>query len=275
MKNRSLKLLPLIIVLPTLMGNAPAPQVFTQTYKDYQLTYLNVEQDGEYYLYHYNLKNIGNGYISSLYIKEESKDDYFVGSLFSGGNYRVYPFFGDGLFQPGFDDEIVFRSLKEANNINKVSVDCVGYNTFDPDVTISGTQQLSLYRKEDQSINLRCYYKLDVSLEYQNDSDWNYGVVANINYDGNTYYIKIDARGGFIVETSQELDLTKLTINDLTVIKSHSYGYGCRGNAQKIMIIFLVIVFIFALMISFGIFAAIFFPAMARRRRRRRQAAKK
>ena len=279
MKNRYLKLLPLIIALPTLMGNAPVPQVFTNTYKDYQLTYLNVEQSGDYYYYHYNLKNTGSGYISHLSLSKEYEEYYFfatISTINQGGHYGVYPFFDKGLYQPGFDDEIMMLSTRLITDIDKVSVSCEGYSVIDSDVYIAGTRNLSLRNHRNEGDHSVYFYELDIKLVYDDPNrDWNFGVVADLTYDGNNYYIKIDERGDYIIESSQELDLSKLTINNLTVIKSHSYDYGCRGGMEKLATILLIIVILFFVMISVGIFSAIFFPAMARRRRRRREVAKK
>ena len=52
---------------------------------------------------------------------------------------------------------------------------------------------------------------------------------------------------------------------------THQLG-GCFGNFAEALKTVLIVLAVFFVLLSFGIFSAIFFPAMARRKRRRRAA---
>ena len=262
MKKNYKRLLPLLIALPALMANAPAPQVFQNDYKDYTLTYVKSEQDGDNYNYTYHLKNTGVGYISYIHLEYETRNDYYGCSYHT--HYRGTPFY-DTLIEPGFDADIVMSAYKEIPDVKKLKQNCQGYSTFDESVKISGTKALTLKSYQE---NKYYYYKIDLALEYS-DSNWNYGAVLKLNYNDSVYYVKVDERNGYSIETNAKLDLTKLSILDTTVIKSRPYMYGIMDGFAIIAIVFIVCFFV---LIGGGIFAAIFIPTIVRRKRRRRAA---
>lgn len=271
MKKNYTKYFLFLPILPLLMANAPAPQVFQKEYKDYQLTFVSEERiETNTYAYYYNLKNTGTGYISYIYIHKDTDNEYF--SAYRENKINGF-IFEDTLYEPGFDQTITFVSNKKASDINKVKVNCQGYNMFDKDVAINGTKKIALLRSSGEYEYREYTYRIDLDLE-TNGSDYNYGAVLKLLYEGSTYYVKVDERNDFYFTAYEELDLEKLTLQDVTVIKSKPY-YSDVFNAIGIVVF--VIIFGFFLLLSFGIFAAIFFPAMARRRRRRRalQAAQK
>ena len=262
MKNSYKRLLPLLIAFPALMANAPAPQVFQNDYKDFTLTYVKSEQAGDNFNYTYHLKNTGDGYISYINLEYEARNEYY------GCSYHTYyqgtPFYNT-LIEPGFDEDIVMSAYKEIPDVKKLKQKCQGYSTFDESVTITGTRTFKLNNHYEDDY----YYHVDLGLEYS-DTNWHYGAVLKINYNDNLYYVKVDERNGYDIETKGELDLTKLSVLDVTVIKSRPYMYGIVDGFTIIAIVFFVCFFI---LIGGGIFAAIFIPAMVRRKRRRRAAA--
>ena len=262
MKKNYKRLLPLLIIFPALMANAPVPQVFDKEYKDYELTYVGHEQNGEKFDYTYRLKNTGEGYINYVRLEYETKDTFYGLSYYS--EYERVGVFRNIVLEPGFDRNIVMSRTDEIPNIKKLKPEVKGYALFDTDVAITGTKAVTLGNHYDDEY----YYTIDLELEYS-DSNWNYGAVLKLNYDENIYYVKVDERGGYRLETNAELDLTKLSILDVTVIKSRPYMYGIVDAFTIIAIVFIAC---FAVLISGGIFAAIFIPTMVRRKRRRRAA---
>ena len=261
MKKNYLKLLPLILTFPTLMANASAPQVFRKEYKDYQLTYVSYVQNGEYFDYTYHLKNTGKGYISYLRLEYETRETYYGVSYYAESRN----IFRDSVIEPGFDQDIVMTSWKEIPDVKRLKAECEGFALFDESVVVSGTKAVTLKNKYSDAF----YYVVDLALEY-NDSNYNYGAILKLNYNDNIYYVKVDERGGYIIETSEKLDLEKLTLLDVTVVKSRPYMYGVMDGFLIVAIVFLVC---FGIVVSAGIFCAIFFPAMKRRKRARRLAA--
>ena len=264
MKKNYKRLLPLLLALPALMANAPMPQVFDNEYKDYQITYVSHEPNGERYNYTYHLKNTGKGYIDYIRLFYETNDASYGFSYYSSGNYHP---FSNIVFEPGFDGDIVFDSYREIPDINKLKAKCEGYSMFDESVIVGGSKAVTLANKYSGDI----YYQVDLTLNYSEakDKDFNYGAILKINYEDNIYYVKVDETQKYRIETREELDLTKLTVLDVTVIKSRPSYYGIVDVFTIIAIVVIVCLVIF---IGGGIFAAIFIPTMVRRKRRRRAA---
>ena len=262
MKKNYKRLIPLLFALPALMANAPAPQVFNKDYKDYELTYVSHEQNGEQFDYTYHLKNTGKGYINHVLLEYETRSEYYVLSYYTESAHS--DIFKDTVLEPGFDQDIIMTSYKEIPDIKKLKKEVKGYAEFDKSIVINGTKEVT----KDKSYS-GYYYKVDLNLEYS-DTNWNYGAILKVNYDENIYYVKVDERDRYHIETNEEIDLTKLTILDVTAIKSRPYMYGVLDGFAIVAIVFIVCFFI---LIGGGIFAAIFIPTMVRRKRRRRAAA--
>ena len=261
MKKNYKRLIPLLFALPALMANAPVPQVFDKDYKDYELTYVSHVQNGDKYDYTYHLKNTGDGYINYVHLEYETRSEYYILSYYTESEHSVV--FKDTVFEPGFDQDIVMTAYKEIPDVKKLKKEVKGYAQFDESIVISGTKEVT----KDKSYSGN-YYKVDLYLEYS-DTNWNYGAILKVNYDENIYYVKVDARDGYHIEANEEIDLTKLTILDVTAIKSRPYMYGVLDGFAIVAIVFIVCFFI---LIGGGIFAAIFIPTMVRRKRRRRAA---
>lgn len=258
MKKNYTKLIPLFIALPALMGNSPRPQVFTASYNGFKLSYVKEEVVGERYYYTYHLKNTGNGYISRIELSRTLVDYTSMSYQF----YNMCPPFNDNVLPPGVEMDITFDHYEKVKNPSGLNKLCEAYATFDADTFISGSNAIT-FNHEDSG---RYYYDIDLSLTHESD-DYYYGAILELNYDGDTFFIKTDETEEFKIETSALLDTSKITINNITVIKSHGAFYGCGDAIMSILMILLVS---FLIVISMGIFAAIFIPAMVRRKRRNR-----
>lgn len=110
-------------------------------------------------------------------------------------------------------------------------------------------------------------YRVDVTLSYGNTDKYNYGLILKLIYDSKEYFIKVSSFDGFRFETYEPFDVNKLTnIEKVVVTRSVKYGYGVMNTLTVIAI---VLVVGFFLLVSGGIFCAIFFPIMKRRKRAR------
>ena len=259
MKKNYQRLIPLLLVLPALMGNSPRPQVFDHSYKDYKISYVNEEQVGERYHYTYHFKNTGNGYVSRIELSRTLGQ--YTSMSYSPSN-QFYPFLYSVL-PPDYEADITFDHYEKVNNPSKLSKLCEAYATFDNEVEIWSTREVTFVRSDYDTF----YYKIDISLDNK-DKEYYYGAILKLNYDGTTYYVKIDETYDYSINSKAELDLSKLVVEDITVIKSRGAYYGCVDAFQKVLTLLLICFFV---MISMGIFAAIFIPAMVRRKRRKRQ----
>ena len=269
MKKNRLKLLTIFLTFPFLMANAPAPQVFAETYKDYALTFVSedVTSDGKYQQ-HFILENKGKGYISRIYL-EDLYSQEFYGSYMQ--DFYPYPPFMGRIFELGYNGEIVLTSSSKMPDFRKVNSKAEGYSQFVKDLPVEGTKEITLY--SESSADNHYYYKIDLGLKVP-DTHYEYGAVVKIDYKDTVCYIQVSEGRGYRFETNEKLELDKLTVLEVIGIKSEPYAShqlgGCMANAFEVMKLAIIFFVVFSVLLSFGIFSAIFFPAMARRRRRRR-----
>lgn len=269
MKNNLKKLVILLPVLPMLMANAPAPAPRPNKYEDYVISVSDVQkhpEDASYYRYSYDIKNTGEGYITdvSVYLRiSNNVDEYdFL------NNESFDTIFYDSLIIP--HQEIVAvgtygLSEPSIDNYKAVTYSVFAYTNFADDVTVSGDYSLT---KASYGTNI---YQVNISLEGTNKNDFYYGVIFKITYDGADHYIHSDEMDKFDIRVTEDFDLTKLTnIEVFKVTKTDAYHNHLGEVLSGIAITFLVC---FVLLISMGIFSAIFFPIMKRKRRARRAAA--
>ena len=253
------------------MANAPAPQVFSETYKDFNLTFISQEEttDGNY-KQHFTLNNTGKGYIERISLDDVYELEFY-GSYMH--DFNPYQPFCDSVFEPGYNGELVLTSGTKMPDFTKVKAKAEGYYTFVKDLPVEGTKEITEITKSSASSNY-FYYKIDLGLKLP-DTYYEYGAILKFNYKDTICYVKVSEGRDYTIETNEELELDKLTVLDVVGIKSEPYlthQLGCGGSFSTVLTIVIIVFVLFAIMISFGIFAAIFFPAMARRRRRRRAA---
>ena len=253
------------------MANAPAPQVFTETYKDFKLTFISQEEIGvNEYKQHFTLENTGKGYISRISLDDVASDSYYGSHLYNDS--KPYRPFTSAVFEPGYNGEIVLSSSRKMPDFKKVKAKAEGFSTFVNDLPVQGTKEITMI--SGGSSDSYYYYKIDLDLKLP-DTHYNYGAILKLDYKDTVCYIEVSEGRGYRFETTEELELDKLTVLDVIGIKSEPYlthQLGCGGDFSGILAIVITVFVVFAILLSFGIFAAIFFPAMARRRRRRRLA---
>ena len=272
MKKNRLKLLPIFLTFPFLMGNAPIPQVFTDNYTKFDLTFISEEKTAEEkYKQHFTLNNKGDGYISRVYLDDNYDVDFYGSYIYE---YQPHAPFTETLFEPGFNGEIVLSSFSKMPDVKKIKRKAEGYTNFVKDLKFDGTKEITLEHEPSSSDTSLYQYTIDLAINLP-DTHYNYGVILKLEYEGDTCYIAVSKGLGYRFETSEKLDLEKVNVADIIGIKSEPYlthQFGCSGDLSGALTVALIIFIVFALFMSFGIFAAIFFPAMARRRRKRRLA---
>ena len=252
MNNRFVKLLTILSTLPLLMG-ASLPCVYARDYNDYELTYLGDLYFGEDICYTYNLKNTGNGYISSIaltngdFYDKVTAEDYY-GKLFN-----------NTCFNLDFDGEINFIDDYQISKPEKPVSSCSAYFDFADTLTISGTNDVRFIKK----VNDTYLYGVDLSITGVREGKFNYGAILELTYDSAKYSIVVNDRSLIQFTTTEELDLTKLNVDKVIAIKSTD---NADPEAVTFVIVALIVMY---LVVPAGIFCAIFFPVRARRRRRR------
>ena len=268
MKTHARKLLFIIPLLPLLMANSPAPKVYDEQYNDLEVTYSSEECYHNYYFYHFNLKNTGNGYAHYVNFTNDRYDESFYASV--NEDEIFYPFVS-ALYAPGFDDEVIVVTKNKIPDSKKVVANAYAYSEIAEEITISGSKALT-YSVEQSDPSIKNYaYELDISVSGRL-SDYYYGAAVKVTYDGKDGCLKIDnLQDKPFIRTSERIDLSKLTVHEVVAYKSARYYYGANVNWNNALTPLLTFLLIFGLLLSFGIFSAIFFPAMARRKRRNRQ----
>ena len=267
MKKITRRFLTLLPLLPLVMANSPLPEVFSESYKDFKLTFVSEEEtsDGRFQQ-RFTLENTGKGYIDRIYLDDVYSLDFYGSYM----NYSdPYPPFYSSVFEPGYSGEIIMTSSSKMPDFRKVTPKAEGYSDIVKDLPVEGTKEITAV-----SGNSDYYYQIDLGLKIP-DTYYEYGAILKLDYKGVTCYIEVSESRNYQFQTTEELELDKLTVLDVIGIKSepyltHQLG-GCVGGFSNFLKMALIVFAIFFLIISFGVFSAIFFPAMARRRRRNRE----
>ena len=255
MKKSFIRALPLLLMVPNLMAASSISTVNSEKYTDYALTYQRVDIVDDDYYYYFDLNNTGDGYIEYLSFTESFYSDYVYAS-------EYYAPFNNAVFGPGVHKNISFRSSTKIDNVDSPKSKSWGYANFATEIQVGGSKEVTFVNK-----GLNYYlYNIDMSLNGEKEKNKIYGVILEAEYNGSKYYIRINDAELYNFSTEEEIDLTKLVVNDIKVIKSveHDSDYYIG------LIIDIVTIVVFLVLIPFGIFAAIFFPAMARKRRRKK-----
>ena len=252
-----------------LMANAPAPTPRPSDYEDYTISVSDVQKHSEdviYYRYSYDIKNTGEGYITDIYANLKRSDNSYDHDNLEDESFDSV--FYDSLIIPHQEITVLGRyrlSEPSIDNYKNISYSASAYSNFADDVTVTGDYELTKVSYASST------YKVNISLEGTKKNDFYYGVIFKITYDEQVRYVHSDEMQGFDIKVTNDFDLTKLTnIEVFKVTKTDAYHSHVGEVLTGIAIVFIVC---FILMISMGIFSAIFFPIMKKKRRARRAAA--
>ena len=269
MKHHARRLLSIIPLLPLLMANATAADLDNSEYQNFALTYIDEESHYGYNFYRFNLKNTGDGYIDYFYIQNDPNENSFNATL---ENDEIYPPFLYGIIEPGFDKDVVFTTKNKIPESHNVVGKAYVYSIVAEEVSFNGSKEVSYSLELSDKASSLYAYNIDVSFSGLL-SDYDYSAAIKLTYEGETYCVKCnDIRNDFYITANVELNLSNLTIDEIVPLKSKQRYYydGLFINLGDALRTFLIFFIILGLFISFGIFAVIFFPAMARRKRRNR-----
>ena len=269
MKTHTRKLLIILPLLPLLMANSPAPK--RETYTDLEITYVGEESLHNYNFYTLNVKNVGEGYVYYLNVSNKQFDTSFYTTMESN---EICPPFVDAMINPGFDKDLVFATKEVIPESKEVIGEAYDYYVAAEDSTFTGSREIVYSTSGSYAANSSYLYNVDVQYDGAFSPNYNYCVAIFLTYDGVSCCVKSDNTEKISFRTNEKLDLSKLTVGEIKMLRSnyeynYNYGYyngaGCR-NALNALLVFMLVFF---LVLGFGIFSAIFFPAMARRRRRK------
>ena len=153
MKTKTRNLLIIMPLLPLLLANSPAPR--QEEYKDIEVTYLSEESLHNYNFYHFNVKNTGNGYLSSVYLNNQPGDTGFGAYI---ENNELFPPFESVLIEPGFDKEVVIASKNKLPESKVVVPECYSYYIEAEGVTFNEGRTVTLNTDITSMDNNNIYY---------------------------------------------------------------------------------------------------------------------
>lgn len=266
MKKHTRRLLIILPFLPLLMANSPAPQ--RKEYRDLEVTYLSVETFYSYNFYHFNVKNAGDCYVDYFYIENKPNDKSFYVSI---DNDEINPPFNYLVLEPGFEKELVVATKNKIPESHEVQASSYSYYLPVDNITYTFSNEVTYSVNDSDVANNQYIYKLDAKYNGDPGDEFNYVSIINLTYVGVSFAVRCDSINKVYFQTSESIDLEKLTINDVKMVRyNEEYNYpNYFAGCQDFINAFLLFLLIFFILLSFGIFAAIFFPAMARRRRRK------
>ena len=265
MKSKKIYFLPLLALAPLLMANSPAPIVRANEYNDFSCSYLSREEveDTNYngrYLYNYKVTNNGTGCIESVLIQSTSIHGYI---------YAENDIFDDLVVLPG---QTGILSLRTNNDVNpegeELTYRGLAYQEFIQDAFINYDVEIEEKTSTYSSSPEYSYYvSFDTTVDIKKN-DYEYGLIVELTYKGQKYAMHRDLDNSeefYLCSTKEQLDLSQLTIDKLTMTKGPKYK-----SALGTFIVIVVVIFItFCALSVGGIIFAIVFP-IARRAKRKR-----
>ena len=213
--------LPLLMLVPMMMANSPAPYVRTNEYQDFSYTFISktpIDQyyEGQQYIeYTYEIKNNGSGYIDYAYIN--------YGNIFSTMMSLNNDMFGRLILAPNSTSTYKFITITDidVDNVNE-RIRCYAYTDFVENAFISDKKDV---RVDNTDYPYNRYY-IDYESDYKRDNNYLYGIIIDFTYDGVDYSIHDESwrysenTYSVFLYQGEDLDLNKLTINKLTMTYS-------------------------------------------------------
>ncbi len=259
MKHSKRLLIPLLMLAPMLMANAPAPGVYPKSYDTFTCVYQSKEEVEEgRYRYSFNVSNTGEGYID--YIHLQAQNDEIYGYL-----EKENHLFDNPLIAPGdtetrhlYGGDVDLSTLTINYSADAYTQFYDGFKTNKKDVVMVHEGSKFTY-----------YVEVDLKSSVIKDNDYYYGFISEVTYQGEKYFSFHQHYSKGRVELGSfdtELDLEQFSLNTLTMVRSKAY------KNYFITTLFIIFIVGAVLMVSGGIFAIIFFSIKKARRRKQLQA---
>ena len=258
MKHSKKLLLPLLMLTPLLMANAPVPGVHPKSYDSFTCEYASREEASEgKYRYNFNVTNTGEGYIADIYVQSQGGDIY--GYLRPENNL-----FGNPLIAPG-DSETRYvygvdvdpSTLTFNHSVQAYTQFYDGFKTDKKDVTVIFDGAIYYY-----------YVQVDLKINIVSDTNHDYGFITEVTYKGHKYvtyhygYSNTEVQLG---SSNFELDMEQFSVDKILMVREDAYN---NGVDVFFTVLFYIIIIGSILLVSGGIFVAIFFSVKKARRKK-------
>lgn len=265
MKTRKKLLIPLLMLSPLLMANAPVPHVEPDEYKALTCSFKERTQeiDSEshiYYSYKFDVSNTGNGYIEHLHIS------YPDMSFYSYANSEECPF-GKEVIAPGTSRVLsIGTTIEDDFSSQTFTYTASAYQRFVDNAFSSDRKDI---RVENESGYYKYYVDFDSKVNVRANEDYEFGIIITITYKGVTYVTHHELNDNntlYLCNSEEELDLSQLTIDEMIMTKGDAY----KSPIAIVVTVILVILAVGGAFLVGGlIFICIFFPIKAYRKKKR------
>jgi len=239
MMNNKIKLFPLLMMMPLLMGNSPARQPSTAEYTDVDIyvNYVGVDKSKtteDNVKYDIKVKNVGSKYIIPSqqpvrFYNPESYDTYYLD--FEPTN-QVFAY---QAIAPGQEGNYITYTNQYFNFAQRydVSFDVYQYLVEEADFTGASI-------KKDFKNNNTYILKVDNSKV----PDLNLALLIDVEYKGDdlSFYMNFDNRSRTFT-TLEELDLNQLKIKNITAYRETMGSSSYRTSTNFILMMILIIFF--------------------------------
>ena len=254
MKKNHNKALLLLLTIPFLTAFYNGPNFYVHHYSSYDLEYVSREQVDGLYVYTCNFKNQSATYVELIKLNGTIDDETYSLELL---DHSFSDIFCDYVAKPYYEGTVKLVSSKEIPDISKLNKDGDGFVTSDSSVKkayASGdvVESISLMRAKDEESR---YYAYSITLSTDFNDIYGYGLYE-MDYDGGTFYLFLDHYSeGYTFYTLQEVDLTKLKVNDITFIEQYR-PFTPEGSGFLYLVL---IVLVAIILIHLAIFLIVFF----------------
>lgn len=269
MKNNSLKILPIFLTIPFLLAMYNGPHFYEYNIDDYDLTYVSHEQIDDEYIYTCNFKNNrSTAYVSSISLSGTIEEEKYELTLCENGFSNIFRNY-NCVVPPQYEGTVRLSSAKEISDLSKLEKDGRGFSLSDNSIEkefiyTSNIESITLKPIDQESVNPFYYYVIKFNENVENIYSCG---VFEVNYNGETAHLLLESsKEGYHFSTSEELDLTKLTVKSITLVKTYrpfSINTERLGELTAIYVAIMVVIHV-------GIFCAIFFPVRHMLRKKRK-----
>lgn len=249
------------MVVPLLMGNSPAPMVRPHEYDNFSCSFVSKtketdQEDKEVYVYTFEVVNSGDAYIDNITVKYPSLD-------FASYMHGEDSLFGETIIAPGKTDNLYLRSYKEYDfSTSEGTFTCNAYQDFVKDAI---KIENSVIRADDSNTY---YVKIDPQVKL-NFSDYEYGVITEISYKGETYISHHQLSSNnefFLTRNDTPLDVDQITFVNMIMTKDKAY----KSALGTVLLVVGIIIGVGMIALVGGvIFLIVFFSVRAVRKKKK------
>ena len=233
------------------------PYFHVTNYDSYDVTYVSHEKVEDDYVYTLNIKhNSGYHYIYSLELNGTIEEEKY-----SIKSDKFSDTFCDSLIGPFGETVVKMTSKKEIPDVSKLSKSGDAYSIIDESIekhyfTTDVVKSISLVTNTNDESNPD-YNLYNYKINFKEGTNTNFACgLFEFTYDDEPIYLMIENySSGYHIFTYEELDLTELKVESITLIEQHRAFFPTNEGILTVSLIVLAVV----LLIHGVLFCAIFF----------------